>query len=100
MNMDWMRYRLLYFLISGIIIVCGVFSLVHWRLNLSIDFTGGTLIEYERQDGSRFIERHGVITQEQAQKQDSKIVRFESVGPTFSALSLSSFKRAALIFLR
>lgn len=80
-----MKYRFLYFALSGVLITIGVFSLVKWGLNLSIDFTGGTVVEYERQDSSRFIERYGVITQEEAQKKDSKIVRFETVGPTLSA---------------
>ncbi|MEK7182958.1 MAG: hypothetical protein AAB694_02305, partial [Patescibacteria group bacterium] len=58
--MDWMRYRLLYLLISATVIGVGVFSLVRWQLPLSIDFTGGTVIEYQRKsDGSRFIEQTG-----------------------------------------
>lgn len=79
-----MRYRLLYFLISGSLLAIGIFSLVTWHLNLSIDFTGGTVIEYERNDGGKFTIKMGPITQEEAQKEDAKIIRFESVGPTLS----------------
>lgn len=83
--MDWMRYRLLYLLISAAVIGVGVFSLVRWQLPLSIDFTGGTVIEYQRKsDGSRFIEQTGPTMQEEAEREDATIVRFESVGPTFS----------------
>lgn len=83
--MDWMKFRLLYFLISSIVIGVGVFSLFAWKLPLSIDFTGGTIIEYERKsDGSRFLERTGPQTQEESQREDAQIIRFESVGPTFS----------------
>lgn len=42
-----MRYKWLYFLISAIVIVPGVFSLVRWGLKPSIDFTGGTILELQ-----------------------------------------------------
>lgn len=45
--MRFMRFKWLYFLISGIIIIPGVFSLLKWGLRPSIDFTGGTLLELE-----------------------------------------------------
>lgn len=81
-----MRYRLLYLLISALVIGVGLYSYSRWGLNLSIDFTGGTIVEYERKsDNMRFVERKGPIKQEEAQREDATIVRFESVGPTFSA---------------
>lgn len=84
--MNWMRYRLLYLLISATVIGVGVYSYTRWGFNLSIDFTGGTVIEYERKnDGTRFVERKGPTKQEEAVREDATIVRFESVGPTFSA---------------
>lgn len=82
--MDWMKFRLIYLLISGIIIGAGMYSIVAWGFNLSIDFTGGTVIEYERSDGGRFVEKLPPVTQEEAQKEDAKIIRFETVGPTLS----------------
>ncbi len=36
-----------YFAISAILIIPGIISLAVWGLNLGIDFTGGTLLEYE-----------------------------------------------------
>jgi len=45
--MRFMRFKWLYFLISGIVILPGVFSLIKWGLRPSIDFTGGTLLELE-----------------------------------------------------
>lgn len=45
--MNWMKYRLLYFLLSGIVIAFGVYGLLAWGFNLGIDFKGGTLIEYK-----------------------------------------------------
>lgn len=45
--MDWMKYRLLYFLISGIVIIAGIYGLIVWGFNLGIDFKGGALLEYK-----------------------------------------------------
>jgi preprotein translocase subunit SecF len=39
--------KTLYFIISGIIIIPGLISLILWGLKPSIDFTGGTLLEYQ-----------------------------------------------------
>lgn len=41
------RYTKIYILISALVIVPGLFSLIRFGLRLSIDFTGGTLIEYQ-----------------------------------------------------
>jgi len=45
MKLKWLKYRWLYFLISGLIIAPGVFGLIKWGVRPAIDFTGGTLIE-------------------------------------------------------
>jgi preprotein translocase subunit SecF len=42
----WMRYRVLYFAVSALVIGAGVFSLVRWGMKLGVDFTGGAIIEY------------------------------------------------------
>lgn len=42
---SFMKYKWLYFLISGVVLVPGIFSLLIWGLKPSIDFTGGTLLE-------------------------------------------------------
>lgn len=44
--MDWMKYRWLYLLISGTVILAGIFSLLKWGLAIGVEFKGGTLIEY------------------------------------------------------
>jgi preprotein translocase subunit SecF len=44
---DWMKYRWLYLLISGTVILTGLFSLFKWGLQIGIEFKGGTLIEYQ-----------------------------------------------------
>lgn len=45
--MDWLRYNRLYFTISLVLIVVGAFSLVNWGLRLGVEFTGGSIAEYE-----------------------------------------------------
>ena len=45
--MDWMKARPIYFVISGIFILIGIFSLLKWGFNPGIDFTGGTIVEYK-----------------------------------------------------
>jgi preprotein translocase subunit SecF len=42
-----MKYRWLYLLISTIVIGTGLFSMIKWGYRYSIDFTGGTDIEYQ-----------------------------------------------------
>ena len=44
--MDWMKYKKIYFVISGVMVIVSVFSLVTWGLSLGLDFKGGTIAEY------------------------------------------------------
>jgi preprotein translocase subunit SecF len=44
---NWMKYRWLYLLISGTVILAGIFSLLTWGLQIGVEFKGGTLIEYQ-----------------------------------------------------
>jgi len=43
--MNWMKYKGLYFLLSGLILIPGIYSLIRFGLKPAIDFTGGTLLE-------------------------------------------------------
>lgn len=45
MQLNFMKFKWLYFLISAIFIVPGIFSLIKWGLKPAIDFTGGSIIE-------------------------------------------------------
>lgn len=44
---NWLKYRWLYFLISAVVILAGAYHLVRFGLRPSIDFTGGTLVEFK-----------------------------------------------------
>lgn len=47
MAINFMKYKWLYFAISFLVLVPGVYSLIRYGLRLSIDFTGGTLLEIQ-----------------------------------------------------
>ena len=44
---NFLRYRWLYLLISVLVIGAGLFSIVRWGFRYSIDFVGGTNLEYK-----------------------------------------------------
>lgn len=50
---NWLKYKYLYFIISGVLVSVSVFSLLKWQLRPSIDFSGGTLIELSYQERSK-----------------------------------------------
>jgi preprotein translocase subunit SecF len=47
--MNFMKFKWLYFLISVLVILPGLFSLFRWGLKPSIDFTGGSVLELQFQ---------------------------------------------------
>ncbi len=90
--MNWMKYRWLYLLISGTLIIAGVFSMINWGFKVGIEFTGGSLLEYKLPDGS--IKSYKESSINQTRKEEIRInlekeiggevveVRYENVGPT------------------
>lgn len=44
--MNFMKYRWVYFFLSALVLIPGIVSLVRFGLRPSIDFTGGTILEY------------------------------------------------------
>jgi preprotein translocase subunit SecF len=47
--MDWMKYRIVYLIISGSMILFGTYGLIVWGLKPGVDFTGGSIVEYKSQ---------------------------------------------------
>lgn len=45
--MNWMKYRYLYFALSLAILIPGIYSLFRYGLKLSIEFTGGSVLELQ-----------------------------------------------------
>jgi preprotein translocase subunit SecF len=117
--MNLMRYKLLYFIVSVLIILPGLYYLLTSGLKLGIDFTGGGLLEYkfEQSVDKSALEKYGVVTssgdnayiirtspQEYEQLQNTKAeirnalgnfetLREENVGPTIG----NELKQRALI---
>lgn len=44
---NFLKYKWIYFLISSFVLSLGFFSLIKYGFNYSIDFTGGTILEYQ-----------------------------------------------------
>lgn len=60
---DIVGKRYWYFLLSGLIVVPGLIALLLWGLNLSIDFTGGTLLELQFQNPATALQPAEVTSQ-------------------------------------
>ena len=43
---NWMKFRWLYLIISGTVILSGIFSIIKWGFIIGVEFKGGTSIEY------------------------------------------------------
>lgn len=44
---NFLKYRMVYFLLSGTVILFGLYSIAKWGYTYSIDFIGGTNLEYQ-----------------------------------------------------
>ena len=125
--MNWMKYLSLYFLISAIVILPGIYSLVRFGLKPSIEFTGGsrfTLVqskstpdtilqsfkEYtpilESSDGSGLTIKSKEISQESVQKiletlkpdsPEIKLTDFETIGPALGKETIKKTANALII---
>ena len=75
--MNWMRFRPLYLLISGSALGFAVWAILTWGFRLSIDFTGGSIVEYrvEGEEQVKSIER--VIDEET----EYRLKDLRSLGP-------------------
>ncbi|MBI2587299.1 protein translocase subunit SecF [Candidatus Amesbacteria bacterium] len=52
--MKFMKYKYLYFAVSLLVLIPGIYSLIRYGLRLSIDFTGGTLLEIQAPGSANF----------------------------------------------
>lgn len=77
----WMKYRLLYLIVSLLVIGAGIYSYFSWGFKLGVDFTGGVVAEYKLADGSVQV----VTTEEEGNllKENGAVeLRYEKVGPS------------------
>lgn len=47
MSFNFLKYQKIYYIFSGILIIASIFSLAFFKINLGIDFTGGSILEIE-----------------------------------------------------
>ncbi|KKU73464.1 MAG: Protein translocase subunit SecF [Candidatus Amesbacteria bacterium GW2011_GWB1_47_26] len=84
MHVNFIKYKWLYFGISLLVLIPGVFSLIKYGLRLSIDFTGGTLLEISN------IQSPISNIQDLAKKQDLEL---SSIQPSQDNTYLLRFKQ-------
>ena len=46
-NMNWLKHKKIYFIVSLLLIALSLFSLLNWGLRYSVEFKGGTIVEYQ-----------------------------------------------------
>lgn len=85
--MDWLKYKKIYFAISGLLIAVGIFGLSTWGLKLGVDFRGGTIIEYKftnpvsTEEITKKIEKEGIeVTSIQQTGENSYLFRLPPIG--------------------
>jgi preprotein translocase subunit SecF len=99
---DWMKYRWLYLLISGTVILTGIFSLLKWGLVIGVEFKGGTLVEYklEKDIGSdriaNIVKALGIeVVTVQKTQSSSYLLKLGQVDPTKRAAIESGVTKIA-----
>jgi len=85
--MDWLRFKLIYYLISLTLIGMGFFSLINWGLKLGVDFRGGAILEYKieheisTEDISKNLEEKGLeVSSIQTVGENTYLFRFPPIG--------------------
>ncbi len=78
--MNLMKYRLIYFLISALVLIPGIYSLLTWGLKPAIDFTGGTLLELQITNDKLQIEITNSKLKEIAEEQGLEVSSVQSTG--------------------
>lgn len=79
---NFLKYKFIYFGISLVVILTGLFFIFKFGLPLSIDFTGGTKISY-KENGKVVNLKTKVLTQKQEDKlKHIEVLLFETVGPS------------------
>jgi len=73
--MNFMRFKWLYFLISGLVLVPGIYSLLVWGLKPAIDFTGGSLLELKFEQEVKSEDMGNIL-----KEKDIEVYSFQSSG--------------------
>lgn len=63
-QINWMKYMKVYFAISAVFIISGLYAIFTWGLPLGLDFTGGAVIDYKVEDTSKIDEIKNKLTEQ------------------------------------
>ena len=103
---NFLKYRLIYFLISFLVISAGLFSIVKWGYRYSIDFVGGTYLEYRIGDKTYNLREKTlnqkeqdklISTLEKKMKAKVTVLRLETVGATLGKETINKTVIASLL---
>lgn len=90
------KYIRIYFLISALVLVPGMYSLIRFGLKPAIDFTGGTLVEVRSPTGATSVFRYKPDEHVPATF-SGEIIRNETVGPILGRELLQKTTTAAIL---
>ena len=99
-NFDIIHKRTRWFILSGVVLLAALFGLVFRGINYSIDFTGGTLIQYENQSDASVEDVRGLLGEAPYDRADAEIqlVNGNSLSiRTTSLTDLTTEQRTALV---
>lgn len=86
--MNWMNFRPLYLVFSGALILLSIYSIFTWKFKLSIDFTGGSIVEYKFDSPIKTEDAGNIAKSQKYELVDVKSVENENIqfrfGPSFS----------------
>jgi len=103
---NFLKYKIIYFLISLTVIGVGLFSIFKWGYYYSIDFVGGTNLEYKVKDKVYNLKTKALDQKKQDQlikklenekKGKIEILRLETVGPTLGKETINKTVIASLL---
>ncbi len=85
---NFLKYRMVYFLLSGTVILFGLYSIAKWGYTYSIDFVGGTNLEYQTEkkvnlnDVEKVFKKDKVDTVNITQKDRIIVLRTKAIDET------------------
>ena len=81
--MNIFKYKYWFLIVSAVILVPGIISLAVFRLNLAIDFTGGSVFQYEtvldESTVRQVMEQQGVVVEEVIKEENTALVRAKPI---------------------
>ncbi|MBU1868486.1 protein translocase subunit SecF [Patescibacteria group bacterium] len=83
---DFMRYKLIFFLVSALVLIPGLVSLVLWGLKPAIDFTGGTMWELNFKED---VEVTQTLIEEHIKETDLTLTSVQKTGPQSYLIKMS-----------